>query len=108
MTDYDQESKCARLLDATSSEHLGFESRTFETVGELGNWLDDFVRGRGAAGEDLYRRCDGRCSPQYEWIISPDGGRLVLDTQVTCGHARNRSDNEFELSYGLRWTCQGN
>jgi hypothetical protein len=65
-----------------------------------------FTRGKGDDGEELYRLCDGQCSPHYLWVISRDADRLVVDAEVTCGHARDRDDNRYDLSYGLRWVCR--
>jgi hypothetical protein len=108
LEDYSEEALCERRLEETLREPLLFERQTFSSAKEIESWVTDFVRGKGEHGEDLYRMCEGRCSPQYVWIISRDGSDdvLVVDTQVTCGHARDKDVGLYELSYGLRWTCR--
>ena len=58
-------------------------------------------------GEDLYERCPGMCTPRYTYVIrdAGDDSGLVVDTEVVCGHARDRGDNSYSLEYALRWTC---
>jgi len=105
-TEYDGVDRCEQLHDSTSTQPLTFDGRTFATLEELGEWVGDFTRGRGEDGEELYRRCDGKCSPTYLWVISRSEERFVVATEVTCGHARNRESNQYDLSYSLRWTCR--
>jgi hypothetical protein len=108
LDDYSERALCARRLEETLKEPLRFERQTLGSAAEIESWVTDFVRGKGEHGEDLYRMCEGRCSPQYVWIISRDesDSELVVDTQVTCGHARDKDVGLYELSYGLRWTCR--
>ena len=108
LENYQGQDRCEQQLETTSRTPLAFERQVFGSSEELGEWVEGFVRGKGDHGEDLYARCDGKCSPQYLWVISrgaPDGD-FVVDTRVTCGHARDRAVNEYALSYELRWTCR--
>ncbi len=102
---YQHSDRCGALLEETSQQPLEFERRTFDSADALSTWVEEFARGKGSEGQALYDRCEGKCSPRYEWTIARDGELFVLDTRVVCGHARDRSDNEYELSYGLLWTC---
>ena len=106
LDDYDQIDKCEQMFHNTLDNPLLYEDRVFESVNALTHWWREFARGKGTDGKDLFQRCDGRCSPHYTSIITQDGGQLVVDTQVVCGHARDRSDNQFDLAYSLRWTCR--
>ncbi|HXV78226.1 MAG TPA: hypothetical protein VD788_18085 [Candidatus Polarisedimenticolaceae bacterium] len=102
---YDQADMCERLLETTRDEPLRFERRIFDSVDRLNDWVYDFTRGKGAQGEDLYRRCAGKCSPQYGWTISQQGTSLAVDTEVICGHARDREVGRYTLRSSLRWIC---
>ncbi len=108
LRNYHDQARCEQQLETTSRTPLLFERQVFGSPEQLGEWVGEFVRGKGDHGEDLYARCDGKCSPQYLWIISRAAPEeeLVVDTRVTCGHARDRGVNEYQLSYQLRWTCR--
>ena len=108
LDDYQDEARCEQQLETTLRTPLLFDRQTFRSPEDLGVWVEGFVRGKGKQGHELYDRCDGKCSPQYLWIIArqPSADGLVVDTNVTCGHARSREVNEYELSYDLRWTCR--
>jgi len=103
---YDEAEKCERLLDQTSRQPYRFGDRQFDSIDDLGDWIGLFTRGKGEDGQRLYRLCDGRGSPSYVWVISHEADRLVVNAEVTCGHARDRDDNRYELSYSLRWSCR--
>lgn len=103
---YGDAEKCERLLETTSQRPFMFADREFRSVDDLSDWVGLFTRGKGEDGEALYRLCGGQCSPAYVWVISQDAGRLVVDAEVTCGHARDRDDNRYDLSYSIRWTCR--
>lgn len=103
--DYAHAEHCQRLFEETSRRPLTFQSRSFESVDEVSRWVEDLAMGRNLDGEQLYEHCNNGCSPRYSWTISQDGNGLRVDTEVVCGPARNRSDNEFELSYSLLWSC---
>jgi hypothetical protein len=102
---YEQSDKCERLLQTTSKTPLTFDPLTFDSLDQLNDWVYEFTRGKGAQGQELYRRCDGKCSPQYLWTISRSGEKLTIETEVTCGHARDRDVNRYALASSLRWTC---
>ena len=106
LTEYDGNDKCEQLHDRTSAQPLTFDGRTFASLQEMSEWVGQFTRGKGEDGAELYRLCDGRCSPSYLWIISRSGERYDVTTEVTCGHARNKESNQYDLSYSLRWTCR--
>jgi len=92
---YEDADRCERLLDQTSQQPLVFEDREFDSTDDLRDWVGRLTRGKGEEGELLYRVCDG-CSLTYVWIIAHDADRLVVDAEVTCGHARDRDDNRYE------------
>jgi hypothetical protein len=103
---YGDHDKCEQLLDTTRDTPLVYDDRHFDTVDGALDWLTSFAQGRGEDGRDMFARCDGRCSPDYKCVIEHDDGEVLMSTAVVCGHARDRGDNKFELSYSLRWTCE--
>lgn len=105
LDDYEESDRCETLLEESSKQPLQFEQRRFDTARELTEWVESFTRGKGSDGKALYERCNGRCSPRYEWTIARNGEHFVVDTRVVCGHARDRGSNEYDLSYGLLWNC---
>lgn len=104
-TDYPDYDKCQKLLNETEKNPFNY-NKQFNSIGEVQDWFSDFSRGKGTDGEDLYKRCDGSCSPQYAFIITEEGSGLKLAASVVCGHERNKQDNKYRLSYSYLWTCQ--
>ena len=51
-------------------------------MSEVESWFSDFSRGKGADGQNMYDRCSGQCSPQYEFFIADANGKLALDADV--------------------------
>lgn len=99
--------KCQKLLDATEAAPLIYTVSIPDGVEALTEWIGEFSRGEGSAGADLYRRCDGACSPQYHYLISQSGGEhFEVQAEVICGHARDKDDNLYKISYGFRWVCR--
>ncbi len=107
LTDYSQYDKCQKLLEETEKTPFNYNEQ-FASIGEVESWFSDFSRGNGSDGKDLYNKCSGDCSPQYELIISNSGAKVDLDAEVVCGHERDKKDNQYEISYGYRWTCEKN
>ncbi len=106
LVDYDQYGQCEARLNETRERPLLYDDREFANVDKFVSWLKKFTRGNGRDGEDLYERCDGKCSPTYTYRIDRDGEKIVVDTEVVCGHARDRKDDQFDLSSSLLWTCE--
>lgn len=105
LTNYSQYDKCQKLLEETEKTPFNYKEQ-FDSISGVESWFSDFSRGKGSDGKDLYSKCSGDCSPQYELIISNNGGKLDLDAEVICGHERDKQDNQYELSYSYRWICQ--
>ncbi|MCB0337738.1 MAG: hypothetical protein KDD62_15585, partial [Bdellovibrionales bacterium] len=74
-------------------------------VSGLQKWINRFSQGKNAAGIQLYKQCPGACSPQYEYLLQKLGTGFEVDAHVICGPARNKWDNRYSISYGLRWIC---
>lgn len=104
-TDYPDYDKCQKLLNETEKNPFNY-NKQFSSMGEVEDWFSDFSRGKGTDGKDLYKKCDGSCSPQYTFIITEEGSNLKLDASVVCGHERDKDDNQYRLSYSYRWTCR--
>lgn len=103
---YTQRDECEKLQDQTEESPFIYDGKQFATMQDLENWFSNFSQGKGEDGKDLYERCSGQCSPQYKNIITSDGDMLVLNAQVVCGQARDKKDNNYQISYGYRWVCQ--
>jgi len=105
LTDYSQYDKCQKLLEETQKTPFEYNEQ-FSSLDQIEKWFSDFTRGKGEDGKDLYSKCSGDCSPQYELIITKESGKLSLDADVICGHERDKKDDHYELSYSYRWSCE--
>ena len=106
LSNYDQSEKCGKLQGETEKNPFSYNNKEFTSLQSLEDWFSNFSQGKGADGKDLYEKCSGKCSPQYECIISRNGNNFVLDANVICGQARDKKDNNYHLSYSYRWICQ--
>ncbi len=106
LTGYDQQEKCQTLQGETEKTPFTYSEKEFDTMQALENWLSKFSQGKGEDGKNLYERCSGQCSPQYKNIISSQDNKLILNAEVVCGQARDKKDNNYEISYSYRWVCQ--
>ncbi len=105
LIDYDQREKCEMLQIQTERNPFTYSDKEFDTMQGLENWFSNFSQGKGGDGKNLYERCSGECSPQYKNIITNTENKLVLNAEVVCGHARDKKDNNYKLSYSYRWVC---
>ncbi|MEW6143680.1 MAG: hypothetical protein AB1598_01555 [Thermodesulfobacteriota bacterium] len=105
LTSYSDYAKCQALLEQTEKTPFEYDKK-FGSMSEVQDWFSNFSRGKGTDGQDLYKRCSGQCSPQYEFFISDEGGELTLDADVVCGHARDKSNNMYDISYSYQWVCE--
>lgn len=96
---------CHKLLEETTKQPIVYRNRTFDTQEDAKEWYNDLTQGVGPDGEDLYRRCPGRCSPAYSSLIYRLNNKLVVTTSIICGHARDKEDNQYRLTSSLRWMC---
>jgi hypothetical protein len=106
---YPDYAHCEKLYEQTSAHPLVYEVAGVDSLDSIARWIEKFSRGKGADGKDLYSRCDASCSPRYRYLITkqaaPDA-TYSLEAEVVCGHARDQEDNNYDLEYGLRWTCE--
>jgi hypothetical protein len=90
---------CETRLAETTKTPIIFSNRIFANDSALLDWISDFSQGDGKEGNDLYKRCSGDCSPQYEYHISKtEEGSYNLTARVICGKARNKSDDLYYLT----------
>lgn len=106
LRDYSDEAECTRFLAETKKQPFLYPDRAFANLEAFMDWYNDFSTGKGKDGEDLYRRCPGSCSPQYTTIVTESGGKLYATAKVICGPARDKSDNQYDLSFSYRWVCR--
>lgn len=105
LPEQEQKAVCRKLDAQTRDRPFEFATRHFESTSALNEWVMSFSQGRGAEGEELYRRCAANCSPSYQFTIAPDDQGLQVETRVHCGFARDRSSNDYEVSTALRLEC---
>jgi hypothetical protein len=105
LTDYSDQAHCTELESQTQKQPFIFPEKEFENAEEVANWFGEFSQGSGKDGEELYKRCDQSCSPQYTLTLIPAGNKLRLQTSVICGQARDTWNNEYLLSAMHRWEC---
>lgn len=106
LSSYSDQGECQTLDAQTKKEPLKYTNLKFQTLDELNNWFGDFSQGKGKEGADLYARCPGSCSPQYTNIVRKVDNYFSLEVEVICGPARDKGDNQYQLSAGYRWNCK--
>ena len=106
LADYDEFDKCRSLMNQTSIEPITFKKELPFSIDPLLDWIGDFSQGSGKEGRELYEKCDGSCSPQYKYVITAKNENLIVNASVVCGHARDKDDNLYNLSYELVWPCE--
>lgn len=104
---YDESPLCQRLFEETSKQPIRYAHRRFASEEKTKSWYHDLTQGDGDDGEDLYRRCPGKCSPSYSSEVYHDGSDFVVSTSIVCGHARDKDDDQYRLSAAIRWICPG-
>ena len=100
-----QRDVCLRFESETSAEPLRFEEKQFNTVEDMNTWIMAFSQGKGDEGKKLYAQCSSNCSPQYTFLIAQHNAQYQVRTEVLCGLARDKSNNQYRISTALRWTC---
>lgn len=104
-SDSSDDAQCRALFTKTKQNPLKYSGNKFGNLEDLNSWFGDFSQGKGKQGGDLYDKCPGDCSPQYFNTIDITGKSYVLNSDVICGPARDKSDNQYKLSVAYRWTC---
>lgn len=105
LPDYEDSPSCQKLLTATQNQPIVYSNREFDTQNDADEWYNDLTQGDGTDGEDLYERCPGQCSPSYSSVMYRKNGKFIVTTSIVCGHARDKSDNQYRLTSSLRWIC---
>jgi hypothetical protein len=106
LSEYDDQEKCRQYLAETSIKPIAYLNGLFSDFDEFSSHFSDFSRGSGKLGKDLYKRCDGACSPQYRVVITTTPGQKYSgDSLVVCGEARDKDDNYYHLTTALLWEC---
>ena len=103
---YRDKEKCSKYLEETTINPLRYTKKLPRGIDPTNDWISEFSQGDGKEGEDLYSKCDGKCSPQYHYNIHLENDLLVTDAHVICGHARDKDDNQYKLSSYFVWQCQ--
>ena len=105
LNDSDDFEYCTSLEQKTKVTPFEYSNREFLSISQLAEWFSDFSQGKGKDGNDLYKRCDKSCSPQYHNQVYKVNDKFNLSASVVCGPARDKSDNKYTLSTVLRWQC---
>ena len=105
--EHPENEKCQQYFTQTTALPLTWLRAPFGDFDEFSRRFSDFSQGSGAAGEELYRKCDGACSPQYRILISqvPSETGYIADVYVVCGLPRDKDDNMYTLETSLVWPC---
>jgi hypothetical protein len=104
----EQRDVCLQLETETKETPLRFEPKAFDTVDELNEWIMAFSQGQGEDGELLYERCYSNCSPRYTFLIAGRTSGFEVQTEVQCGLARDRSNDQYRITTALRRSCAFN
>ena len=100
-----QQPVCLTLEQETREHPFTFPDKHFKNVNQLNDWVMQFSQGRGAEGKELYERCSANCSPRYEFLLAPDAEGIAVSTRVACGLARDRDNEDYEVSTALQTEC---
>lgn len=103
---YSDMKTCAKYYADTKASPIEYQARNFRGLESLSGWINDFSQGKGSDGEDLYEKCPGSCSPQYEYLIEKNGSGFRAGAMVICGPARDKWDNQYILSSAIRYNCR--
>lgn len=108
LVEYDDAEHCRLLFKATSKKPYQYQNSKIEELDDLNEWIGDLSRGDGTAGENLYERCDGSCSPRYEYFISKntESSGFSVRASIVCGEARDKDHAMYDLNSFFRWTCK--
>lgn len=106
LSDYPDRTRCEQHLSRTKLSPLLYSDRRFSSIEQVSSWFGDLSQGKGTDGADLYRRCDGSCSPQFTLAIERAESGYQVNASIVCGHARDKSDNNYDLSYRFLWQCR--
>lgn len=111
LTEYDDASHCESLRSTSTKKPYVYETTALRTIDELNAWIKELSQGDGEYGEDLYEKCDKSCSPRYEYTVQrmSDAPRQYrVQATIICGGARDKDDDQYDLSAFFRWNCQSN
>lgn len=100
-----QQQICLDLEESTSIKPMQFGPNVFPSVDALNKWINDFTRGKGDDGEKLYDACGANCSPRYTFYIGRNGEELTVKSDVLCGLARDKAEDNYKVSTKIRQTC---
>ena len=106
LKDYGQSQVCQTKLRQTTQNPLNFTPPDFKDAKQFSSWFADFSKGNGEQGERLYKLCPGQCSPAYRVIFSNPKEPIKTAVEVVCGHARDKSDNQYKMTLELVESCQ--
>jgi hypothetical protein len=104
-SEYKEYHYCNKKEQETLLSPLIFSKSGFKTLDVLSRWIETFSQGKGSEGEELYKICDASCSPQYQYFISENKESYSVVAEIVCGHARDKSDNSYNLTYSYSWSC---
>lgn len=104
---YSDHAECIKLLRETTAKPIVFADMQTSSTAEFAAWFTEFSQGKGKEGKELYRKCPGSCSPQYDNNLEIVLGSkaLKVTSSVICGHARDKGDNTFKLISMLKTEC---
>jgi hypothetical protein len=106
LNDYSDKEKCDAYYKDTLAKPLTWKGLSFKDAKEISENFGQLSQGKGEIGAELYKKCDGDCSPQYEIDISPKPDKtLKVDISAVCGPARDKDEGTYKLATKLFWEC---
>lgn len=99
--DYVDKDSCDALLIKTNLQPFIYTNTSSRQIDEIAIEFMQISKGTGAIGKDIYARCPGRCSPQYQITLRPLADGFQTQLQAICGPARDKDNNNYILSSHL-------
>lgn len=93
--------RCDEYAQDSTSNPLIYDPGPKDSMKKIRKWFTAFSQGENQEGEQLYKDCPGRCSPQYTLYLYRDSGHYRIQAQVVCGRPRDQYDNHYVLSVGV-------
>lgn len=99
--DYADKDTCLERLNQTSLKPITYTNPNPRQIDQIIAEFIQISKGSGMIGEDIYRQCQGLCSPQYQIILKPLASGFQTQLEVICGPARDKENNNYILSTNL-------
>lgn len=104
---YSEAKVCGKLYEQTKTSPINLSKKGLRSVDNFSKWFSNSAQGKGEDGAQLYKECPGSCSPRYEVLLDfEDEDVFNANIAVECGHARDKSDNQYQVKLAYVWECE--